>query len=160
MRKEAADTCLGNRPPSEKVGYYRQRGFQLTLLSEQPSPSDLYSSKCLLVGSPMLQRGPVRTRILSMRQPAERFPFSPIAARPRLDLPRGKRIAVYLIVNVEVWDFDKPAKTRRAFRIRAKTNSAHPAPPPRRRARRNIGVVRFKPEFLAISPRRSIPLRR
>jgi allantoinase len=43
-----------------------------------------------------------------MRQPAERFPFSPIAARPRLDLPHGKRIAVYLIVNVEVWDFDKP----------------------------------------------------
>jgi hypothetical protein len=47
-----------------------------------------------------LAHAAVRTRILSMRQPAERFPFSPIAARPRLDLPHGKRIAVHLIVNV------------------------------------------------------------
>jgi allantoinase len=43
-----------------------------------------------------------------MRRPVDRFPFSPISARPRLDLPHGKRIAVYLVVNVEVWDFDKP----------------------------------------------------
>jgi allantoinase len=43
-----------------------------------------------------------------MRRPVDRFPFSPIPARPRLDLPHGKHIAVFLIVNVEVWDFDKP----------------------------------------------------
>ncbi|CAM5319544.1 Chitooligosaccharide deacetylase OS=Afipia felis OX=1035 GN=uao PE=3 SV=1 [Afipia felis] len=38
----------------------------------------------------------------------ERFPFSPLPERPRLELPNRTRIAVYLIVNVEAWDFNQP----------------------------------------------------
>ncbi|MGZ6046455.1 MAG: polysaccharide deacetylase family protein [Isosphaeraceae bacterium] len=37
-----------------------------------------------------------------------RFSFSPMAGRERIHLPGGKRIAVYLIVNIEAWDFGRP----------------------------------------------------
>lgn len=39
---------------------------------------------------------------------SERFDFRPMKGRPALALPNNARIAVYLIVNVEVWDFDRP----------------------------------------------------
>jgi peptidoglycan/xylan/chitin deacetylase (PgdA/CDA1 family) len=42
-----------------------------------------------------------------MRLPRERFDYSPIVERPRWRLPRGARIAVWTIVNVEEWDFEK-----------------------------------------------------
>jgi peptidoglycan/xylan/chitin deacetylase (PgdA/CDA1 family) len=38
----------------------------------------------------------------------KRFAFSPLPEHPRFELPDGARIAVYLIVNVEIWDFDRP----------------------------------------------------
>lgn len=40
-----------------------------------------------------------------MPPPMERFAFEPLPARARFDLPGGARIAVYLIVNVEAWEF-------------------------------------------------------
>ena len=43
-----------------------------------------------------------------MRLPRERFDYSPIASRPRWTLPKGARIAVWTIVNVEEWDIEKP----------------------------------------------------
>lgn len=36
--------------------------------------------------------------------PNERIRYSPIAGRPRLTLPGGARLAVWVIVNVEEWD--------------------------------------------------------
>ena len=36
--------------------------------------------------------------------PTERLKFSPIAHRPRLTLPGGARLAVWIIVNIEEWD--------------------------------------------------------
>ncbi len=36
--------------------------------------------------------------------PRERVPYSPIVERPPLKLPGGARIAVWTIVNLEVWD--------------------------------------------------------
>jgi hypothetical protein len=33
--------------------------------------------------------------------PTERFRYSPIVGRPRLHLPGGARLAVWVIVNVE-----------------------------------------------------------
>ena len=42
-----------------------------------------------------------------MRLPHERFEYSAIVDRPRWTLPRGARIAVWTIVNVEEWDFEK-----------------------------------------------------
>src|SRR5271165_4202674 len=36
--------------------------------------------------------------------PAERLAYSPISRRPRLELPHGARLAVWIIVNVEEWD--------------------------------------------------------
>jgi peptidoglycan/xylan/chitin deacetylase (PgdA/CDA1 family) len=36
--------------------------------------------------------------------PNERIPYSPIAGRPRLALPGGERLAVWVIVNVEEWN--------------------------------------------------------
>jgi len=44
-----------------------------------------------------------------VKLPRERFDFSPIPARKPWKLPRGARVAVYTVVNVEDWDFDKPA---------------------------------------------------
>ena len=43
-----------------------------------------------------------------MRLPHERFDYSPIDGRRPWKLPRGARIAVWTIVNVEEWDIEKP----------------------------------------------------
>src|SRR4051812_25620909 len=40
--------------------------------------------------------------------PNERLPYSPIAQRPRLQLPAGARVAVWVIVNVEEWNAKEP----------------------------------------------------
>lgn len=40
--------------------------------------------------------------------PGDRIDYSPIAARPRLTLPGGKRLAVWIIVNVEEWNPREP----------------------------------------------------
>ena len=43
-----------------------------------------------------------------MRLPRERFDYSPIASRRPWTLPKGARIAVWTIVNIEEWDIEKP----------------------------------------------------
>lgn len=43
-----------------------------------------------------------------MKLPQQRFEYSAISQRPRWQLPDGKRIAVYTVVNVEEWDIEKP----------------------------------------------------
>ena len=43
-----------------------------------------------------------------MRLPHERFDYSAIADRKPWKLPKGARIAVWTIVNVEEWDIEKP----------------------------------------------------
>src|SRR5213596_2333274 len=43
-----------------------------------------------------------------VRLPSERFDYSPITARRPWRLPKGARIAVWTIVNVEEWDIEKP----------------------------------------------------
>ncbi|MBI2218134.1 MAG: polysaccharide deacetylase family protein [Candidatus Rokubacteria bacterium] len=43
-----------------------------------------------------------------MRLPHERFDYSPITTRRPWTLPKGARIAVWTIVNVEEWDVEKP----------------------------------------------------
>jgi allantoinase len=40
--------------------------------------------------------------------PSERLDYSAIAERPKLALPRGARLAVWLVVNVEEWDPTRP----------------------------------------------------
>ncbi|MCX7321739.1 MAG: hypothetical protein NT113_20420 [Hyphomicrobiales bacterium] len=40
--------------------------------------------------------------------PTERISYSPIDGRPPLKLPDGKRMAVWIIVNVEEWDAKQP----------------------------------------------------
>jgi len=40
--------------------------------------------------------------------PTERISYSPITERPRLKLPDGKRIALWVIVNVEEWEAKLP----------------------------------------------------
>ena len=40
--------------------------------------------------------------------PRERVPYSAIVDRPKLKLPGGGRIIVWSIVNLEVWDINKP----------------------------------------------------
>ncbi|OGL07614.1 MAG: polysaccharide deacetylase [Candidatus Rokubacteria bacterium RIFCSPLOWO2_12_FULL_71_22] len=40
--------------------------------------------------------------------PHERFDYSPIVARKPWTLPKGARIAVWTIVNIEEWDIEKP----------------------------------------------------
>jgi allantoinase len=42
-----------------------------------------------------------------VKLPAERFDYSPIARRRPWKLPRGARIAVWTIVNVEEWNIEK-----------------------------------------------------
>src|SRR5215510_1868449 len=42
-----------------------------------------------------------------MRLPHERFDYSPIASRRPWKLPKGARIAVWTIVNVEEWSIEK-----------------------------------------------------
>ncbi|HEV2303060.1 MAG TPA: polysaccharide deacetylase family protein [Stellaceae bacterium] len=39
--------------------------------------------------------------------PTERLPYSAISERPRLTLPEGARMAVWVIVNVEEWDINE-----------------------------------------------------
>ena len=41
-------------------------------------------------------------------KPRDRIKYSPISARPKLKLPGGARMAVWVIVNVEEWDIDQP----------------------------------------------------
>jgi peptidoglycan/xylan/chitin deacetylase (PgdA/CDA1 family) len=43
----------------------------------------------------------------TVRLPSERFDYSPITSRRPWKLPRGARIAVWTIVNVEEWDIEK-----------------------------------------------------
>ena len=40
--------------------------------------------------------------------PTERLDYSPITQRPKLELPNGARLAVWVIVNVEEWDPTEP----------------------------------------------------
>src|SRR4051794_26206105 len=40
-------------------------------------------------------------------KPAERLAYSPIPQRPKLALPGGARLAVWVIVNVEEWDIEQ-----------------------------------------------------
>ena len=42
-----------------------------------------------------------------MKLPHERFDYSPIASRRPWKLPKGCRIAVWTIVNVEEWSIEK-----------------------------------------------------
>ena len=44
----------------------------------------------------------------AVRLPRERFDYSPMATRRQWTLPRGARIAVWTIVNVEEWDIEQP----------------------------------------------------
>src|SRR5215510_11914371 len=41
-------------------------------------------------------------------QPNERLAYSPISQRPPLLLPQDKRLAVWVIVNIEEWDIHRP----------------------------------------------------
>src|SRR3954464_9646412 len=41
-------------------------------------------------------------------RPEERLPYSAIVDRKPLKLPRGVRLVVWPIVNVEVWDIERP----------------------------------------------------
>jgi len=44
----------------------------------------------------------------NLRLPRERFDYSAIVDRPRWRLPRGARIAVWVVASVEEWDIEKP----------------------------------------------------
>ncbi|MBL7251002.1 polysaccharide deacetylase family protein [Alloalcanivorax sp. C16-2] len=41
-------------------------------------------------------------------EPKQRIDYSAITDRPRLSLPDGKRMAVWVIVNIEEWDINSP----------------------------------------------------
>jgi allantoinase len=43
-----------------------------------------------------------------VKLPEERFEYSPIAGRRPWKLPKGARIAVWTIVNIEAWSIEKP----------------------------------------------------
>ena len=43
-----------------------------------------------------------------MRLPSERFTYSAIRDRKAWRLPKGARIAVWTIVNIEEWDIERP----------------------------------------------------
>jgi len=43
-----------------------------------------------------------------VKLPADRFDYTPITARRPFKLPKGARVAVWTIVNVEEWDIEKP----------------------------------------------------
>jgi peptidoglycan/xylan/chitin deacetylase (PgdA/CDA1 family) len=49
-----------------------------------------------------------RTGMATAMIPRERVPYSAIVDRPKLTLPRGARIIVWSIVNLEVWDISRP----------------------------------------------------
>ena len=40
-------------------------------------------------------------------KPTERISYSPISERTGLSLPDGKRMAVWVIVNIEKWNIDE-----------------------------------------------------
>src|SRR5215813_2114767 len=42
-----------------------------------------------------------------VKLPKDRFDYSPMVERRRWTLPKGARIAVWTIVNVEEWDIEK-----------------------------------------------------
>ena len=43
-----------------------------------------------------------------MTLPRDRAPYSAIIDRPKLRLPKGNRMIVWTIVNIEVWDISRP----------------------------------------------------
>ena len=43
-----------------------------------------------------------------MKLPHERFDYSAMPQREPLRFPNGERIAVYMIVNIEEWNIEKP----------------------------------------------------
>ncbi len=43
-----------------------------------------------------------------VKPPQERFDYSAMPTRPRFSLPKKARIAVYLVVNIEEWDINRP----------------------------------------------------
>ena len=45
-----------------------------------------------------------RSRFMAL---SDRIPYQPIVDRPRLQLPDGKRLAVWVIVNVEEWRIER-----------------------------------------------------
>ena len=49
--------------------------------------------------------------------PRQRFDFSPIVSRPPIKLPNGAGVAVYTVVNVEDWDFNKLAPLAHAVKV-------------------------------------------
>ena len=46
--------------------------------------------------------------MVAVRLPRDRFDYSPITSRRPWTLPKGARIAVWTIVNIEEWDIEKP----------------------------------------------------
>src|SRR2546425_2228748 len=50
---------------------------------------------------------PGRFKEAPVKLPHERFDYSPIVGRRRWTLPKGARIAVWTIVNVEEWSIEK-----------------------------------------------------
>ena len=40
--------------------------------------------------------------------PAQRLPYSAMIDRPPLELPDGTRLVVWPVINVEVWDINRP----------------------------------------------------
>ena len=42
-----------------------------------------------------------------MQKPFQRLDYQASIDRPRLTLPGGKRVAVFLVVNIERWDIDR-----------------------------------------------------
>jgi allantoinase len=43
-----------------------------------------------------------------LKLPIDRFAFSPLPSRPPVKLPGNSRVGIYLVVNVEDWDIEKP----------------------------------------------------
>ena len=56
------------------------------------------------MNDPTAPAAPPRTGML----PTERLAYSAISERPRLKLPQGARMAVWVMVNVEEWDATQP----------------------------------------------------
>lgn len=45
--------------------------------------------------------------------PECRFPYTPIVGRPKLEMPNGARVAVWVGINIEYYDFNEPIGTAR-----------------------------------------------
>src|SRR5713101_8523369 len=52
--------------------------------------------------------GPNFCEEVPVKLPRDRFDYSPLPGRRPFKLPKGARIAVWTIVNVEEWDIEKP----------------------------------------------------